>query len=269
MIFLRCIEDCYRIIFLKRLSKAKQRFYLTRVNECLRVGGEMEKDGSSLSALVIVATLNEEEGIGPTLAELRDTLEDPMFLVVDGNSTDRTVEIAEEMGAEVLFQEGKGKGDAIAHAIKHFDSDMKYVVFIDADFTYPAGYLSEMIRILEENPEVGMVTGNRFNHKYELTSMTDPFFVGNRFLALAQLLLNRVNLRDPLTGLRVVRWRVLKHWKPKSKGFDIEAEMNHRVERLGYKIIEIPIHYRSRLGEKKLKLRDGFTILKRIVSESL
>jgi glycosyltransferase involved in cell wall biosynthesis len=229
----------------------------------------MEKDGSPLSVLVIVATLNEEEGIAPTLAELRDALEDPRFLVVDGNSMDRTVEIAKEMGTEVLFQEGTGKGDAIAHAIRHVDFDAKYVVLIDADFTYPARYLPEMIRILEENPEVGMVTGNRFNNRHELTSMTDPFFLGNRFLAYAQYFLNGVKLRDPLTGLRVVRWRILTNWKPRSKGFDIEAEMNHRVERLGYKTVEIPIHYRTRLGEKKLKLRHGFAILRRILSESL
>jgi len=228
----------------------------------------MEKDGCPLSVLVIVATLNEEEGIAPTLAELRDVLGDPMFLVVDGNSTDRTVEIAKEMGAEVLFQERKGKGDAIAHAIRRVDLGVKYVVFTDADFTYSAGYLPEMIRILEENREVGMVTGNRFNHEYKLTSMTDPFFVGNRFLALSQRLLNGVDLRDPLTGLRVVRWQILKDWKPKSKGFDIEAEMNHRVERQGYKTVEIPIRYRNRLGEKKLKLRHGFTILKRILLEN-
>jgi glycosyltransferase involved in cell wall biosynthesis len=231
----------------------------------------MEKDCNTPSLLVTICTLDEEEGIGPTLAELRDVLEGPMFLVVDGNSTDRTVEIAKEMGADVLFQEGTGKGDAIAHAIKHADFDGKYVILIDADFTYPAEYLPEMIRILEANPEVGMVTGNRFNHKHELTStsMTDPFFIGNRFLAYAQYFLNGVKLRDPLTGLRVVRWRIFKNWKPKSKGFDIEAEMNHRVERLGYKTVEVPIHYRTRLGEKKLKLRHGFAILRRILGESL
>jgi len=206
---------------------------------------------SRSSVLVIVAALNEEEGIGPTLAELREVLAGSRFLVVDGNSTDRTVEVAKEMGAKVLFQEGSGKGLAIAQAIKHINPDVKYVVFIDADFTYPAGYLPEMIRILEENPEVGMVCGNRFNDSFELSAMRSPFFVGNRFLALAQCFLNGVKLRDPLSGLRVVRWRVLKGWEPKSKGFDIEAEINHRVERQGYKTVEIPITYRDRLGEKK------------------
>jgi hypothetical protein len=74
---------------------------------------------------------------------------------------------------------------------------------------------------------------------------------------------------DPLSGLRVVRWSLLKAWKPKSRGFDIEAELNHQVERQGYKTVEIPIDYRDRLGEKKLKLRHGFTILRRIIAESI
>ena len=229
----------------------------------------MEKNNSSPSVLVIIAALNEEEGIGPSLAELRLVLDDPRYLVVDGNSVDRTVEFAKEMGAEVLFQEGSGKGEAISQAIRFVDSDVKYVVFTDADYTYPVKCVPEMIRILDENPEIGMVTGNRFNRSLSLSAMKSILFIGNRFLAWTQRLLNGVHLTDPLTGLRVVRWQILKNWKPKSKGFGIEAEMNHRVENKGYTIMEIPIQYRHRLGEKKLKLRHGFTIFRRILTESL
>ena len=229
----------------------------------------METGYSPPSVLVIIAALNEEKGIGPTLAELRMVLNNSMFLVIDGNSWDGTVERAKEMGAEILLQKGSGKGDAIAQAIRHVNSNVKYIIFTDADFTYPAKCLPEMIQILEENPDVGLVTGNRFNSHFKLKAMRSAFYVGNRFLALAQLLLNGVNLRDPLTGLRVVRWQILKNWKPKSKGFDIEAEMNHQVERQGFKSVEISIYYRNRIGHKKLKLRDGFTILKRIILESL
>jgi hypothetical protein len=81
--------------------------------------------------------------------------------------------------------------------------------------------------------------------------------------------MNGVKLGDPLSGLRVVRLEILKMWKPKSKGFDVEAELNFYVKHEGYKIVEIPIVYRPRLGEKKLKLRHGFVILKRILAESL
>ncbi len=229
----------------------------------------MEQNNSSPSVLVIIAALNEEKGIASSLAEMKLVMENSRYLVVDGNSIDKTVEVAKEMGAKILFQEGSGKGRAIAQAIKSVNSDVNYVVFTDADFTYPTKCVPEMIRILEANPNIGMVTGNRFNHSLKLSAMKSLFFVGNRILVWVQRLLNGVSLDDPLTGLRVVRWQILKNWKPKSKGFDIETEMNHYVEKKGYSILEIPIQYRNRVGEKKLKLRHGFTILRRILAESL
>ena len=81
----------------------------------------MEKNSNHPSVLVIIAALNEERGISLSLAELRMVLQDPRYLVVDGNSADRTVKFAKEMGAEILFQAGTGKGDAIAQAIKSVD----------------------------------------------------------------------------------------------------------------------------------------------------
>ena len=223
---------------------------------------------SNSDVTVIIASLNEAEGIGPTLRELGEALEDSFCLVVDGNSVDGTVEIAKELGAEVVVQEGRGKGRALAQALGHVNAGTRYVVFIDADYTYPAEYIPKMIEVLEENQDVGMVTGNRFNESFDLKAMGNVYYVGNRFLAFMQYLLNGVKLRDPLTGLRVVRWEILKDWKPRSKGFDVEAELNHQVEKKGYRIEEIPIHYCKRLGEKKLKLRHGFTILMRILVES-
>ena len=228
---------------------------------------ESKDNGSAIS--VVIATLNEEEGIGPTLEELQKVLSDPYLVVVDGKSVDTTVEIAKKMGANVLLQDGKGKGDALLKGIKQLNSNVRHVVFTDADFTYPAEHVPTMIEILEQNPDVGMVIGNRFDGEYNFKSIFNPFYVGNRLLAFAQHVVNGVKLNDPLSGLRVVKWEILEGWKPKSKGFDVEAEMNFHVERKGYRIVEIPIKYRARLGEKKLKLRHGFGILKRILAESL
>ncbi|MFX0203987.1 MAG: glycosyltransferase family 2 protein [Candidatus Hodarchaeota archaeon] len=220
---------------------------------------------------IVIAALNEEEGIGPTLKEIESTVNDPFLLVVDGNSVDRTASIAKELGSEVLLQDRDtaGKGSAIAQALNHIDRDMQYIVFIDADYTYPAENIPKMIKILEENPDVGMVIGNRFDTKFNFRkAINSRLFFGNRLIAFAQNLLNGVKLCDPLSGLRVVRGNLLRNWNPKSKHFDIEVEMNYYIEKTGYKIREIPIQYRHRLGEKKLKLRDGFPILKRIVIES-
>jgi len=217
---------------------------------------------------VIIAALNEEEGIGLTVAELMDTLDCPCVLVVDGRSTDRTVEVAENLGADVLLQDGLGKGDAIAKAVAHVDSAVDFVVITDADYTYPAGYIPLMIRVLEKHPEVGMVCGSRFNGYVEKTALSSIFYLGNRFIAFAHNLLNGVALDDPLTGLRVVRAGIFRKWKVKSKGFDVEVELNHHVERMGFGIVEVPIKYRERLGEKKLGVRNGVEILKRILLET-
>jgi hypothetical protein len=86
-------------------------------------------------------------------------------------------------------------------------------------------------------------------------------------LAFAQNVVDGFKLEDSLSGLRVVRKEILEGWKPKSKGFDVEAEMNYRVEQKGFEVVEIPIIYRPRSNEK-IKLRHGFWILKRIISES-
>jgi len=226
------------------------------------------QNGSSYLA-VLIAALNEEEGIGPTLSELRTTLDDPTYLVIDGNSEDNTAKIAQEMGAKVVLQEGAGKGRAIAQALEHIEPGTRYVALIDADFTYPAKYILKMIEILETNPEVGMVTGSRFKGYLDYGRMKDPFYIGNRMLAWTQHIFNGVHLNDPFTGLRVVRSEILRGWKPKSKGFDVEAELNHYVEKKGYQTAEVQIDYRDRLGTKKLKMRHGFKILRRIVTESL
>ena len=220
------------------------------------------------SAQLVVAALNEEHGIGPTLIELLDNVPTSHVLVVDGHSIDRTVEIAKNLGADIAFQDGTGKGNAIAKALEHIDLNVKYVVLTDADYTYPAEYVPEMIKILEKNPHVGMVCGNRFSGYIEPKAVRSSFYFGNKLLAFVHSLLNGVSLHDPLTGLRVIRAEIIRDWIVKSQGFDIEVELNRHVERRGYTTIEVPIKYRPRIGEKKLKAKHGATILKRILQEA-
>jgi dolichol-phosphate hexosyltransferase len=218
---------------------------------------------------VIIAALNEEQGIGLTIAELQESLFAPRILVVDGNSVDRTAEVSKNFGVDVLFQDGVGKGNAISKALQYVDEEVQYVVITDADYTYPAEYLPAMIEILEKNPQVGMVCGNRFNGNVDAKALRNKFYVGNKLLSIAHTMLNGVTLHDPLTGLRVIRAEILKDFALKSEGFDVEVELNHLVERKGFKTVEVPIQYRQRLGEKKLKMKHGITILKRILLEAI
>jgi glycosyltransferase involved in cell wall biosynthesis len=221
------------------------------------------------SVQLVIAALNEEQGIGPTLTEFLDVLKLPRVLVIDGHSRDKTVEIAKNLGAEIAFQDGNGKGNAIAKALEHIDFNVKYVVLTDADHTYPAESVPEMIQILERDPKVGMVCGNRFSGDIDPNAAHRTFYFGNKLLAFAHSLLNDISLLDPLTGLRVIRTEILRDWTVKSQGFDIEVELNLQVARKGYTTIEFPINYRERIGEKKLKVRHGASILKRILLEAI
>jgi len=229
---------------------------------------EDKKAFENSSTQLVVAALNEEYGIGLTLTELLNNVPTSHILVVDGHSIDRTVEVAQNLGASIVFQDGVGKGNAIAKALEYIDLDVKYIVITDADYTYPAEYVPEMIEILERDPQVGMVCGNRFSGNIEPKAVRGSFYFGNKLLAFAHNLFNGVSLRDPLTGLRVVRAIILRDWVVKSQGFDIEVELNRYVERKGYTTIEVPIKYRPRVGEKKLKAKHGATILKRILQEA-
>ena len=220
------------------------------------------------SAQVIIAALNEEEGIGLTIAELKECLGQTKILVVDGNSVDRTVAVAKDLGAEVVFQDGRGKGDAYAKGIKNIADDVDYVILTDADYTYPAASIPKMIQILERNPDIGMVCGNRFNAQLTSRALYSVFYFGNRLIAFTHNFLNGVQLADPLTGLRVVRADILRNWSVQSKGFDIEVELNHHCERKGFGIVEIPIKYRERLGQKKLGVKNGAEIFRRIMLET-
>jgi glycosyltransferase involved in cell wall biosynthesis len=220
------------------------------------------------SMQVIIAALNEEQGIALTINELKAYLNNPRILVVDGKSIDNTVHVAKDLGADVIFQEGLGKGDALGFGLRYMDVNAAYIVLSDADYTYPAEHIPQMIKILIEKPQVGMVSGNRFNSTFPLRGMTGTFYIGNKLIATANAMLTGISLNDPLTGLRVVRAEILRHWTPSSKNFDIEVELNNYIWKNGFEIVEFPISYRPRVGQKKLKIKHGATILRRIILES-
>lgn len=217
---------------------------------------------------VILPALNEERGIAYTIAELKSFLGDPRILVVDGKSSDNTVHVAKSLGADVVFQKGIGKGDALNFGLKCIDVSGGYIVISDADYTYPAAHIPQMIKVLDENPQVGMVCGNRFNAEFPLKVMTPVFYMGNKMIVTIHRMLNKIALKDPLTGLRVIRGEILRDWNPVSKSFDIEIELNNLISQKGFKIAEVPIAYRARIGQKKLKVEHGITILRRILNES-
>lgn len=211
---------------------------------------------------IILPTLKEEETIGKVIDEIpRQALAqkgyDVSILVVDGNSPDRTREIAREKGAEVIIEPRKGKGRAMRTAFEVVDAD--FVFMLDADYTYPATYIPEMLDLLRDGSEI--VIGSRLKGKIEKGAMSRLNIIGNRLLTLMANILHRGKTSDLCTGFWGFHGELLKNLRLSAKGFDLEADLFIQISRRGHSITHLPIIYRRRPTKQKLNsLRDGFKI---------
>ena len=211
--------------------------------------------------LVILPTLNEEPTIGRVIDEIpRPALEQAGYevqvLVVDGNSTDRTREIAQQKGASVIVEPRKGKGIAVTTALSSVDAD--FIFMLDADDTYPPGYIPDMLKLLTNHYAV---IGSRLKGRREKGAMSRLNLIGNRLLSLLATALYQRKISDVCTGFWGLRGEVVKGLNLRAKAFDLEAELFSQLTRKGYSIAELPIYYRRRATRPKLRpLRDGIRI---------
>ncbi|MCK4785319.1 MAG: glycosyltransferase [Desulfobacteraceae bacterium] len=217
---------------------------------------------------IILPALNEEKAIGKVIDEIpKSALEKAGYivqvLVADGNSTDQTRKIAERKGADIIIEPRRGKGVAIKTALKTVDAD--YIFMIDADYTYPASYIPDMLTLLQE---YSVVMGSRIRGKRERGAMTRINTIGNHLLSLLATILYQKRVSDVCTGYWGFQSGVLKGLDVKATGFELEARLFSRLARKGYSIAEIPVNYRKREGQPKLNpLKDGsriaWTLIKR------
>ncbi len=208
---------------------------------------------------VVIPTLNEEVAIGSVLDELigigfpRENI-----LIVDGHSTDRTVEIAESRGVRVVMQEGKGKAMAVKTALKHINTP--YVLFMDGDYTYPAKHVCDLLAKLEEGHDY-VIGARRWNKE----SQGPIYRFGNWVLTKFFNLLFGTSLTDVLSGMYACRTSILHEIDFEMSRFSVESEIATHMAMTGRRIAEVLIDYRKRLGEKKLGVFHGLDIAKDIV----
>jgi len=200
---------------------------------------------------IIIPTLNEERGIGLVIDELL-AIGYRNILVVDGYSKDRTVEIARSRGVNVIYQRGVGKAGAIVTAIESVSTP--YMLVMDGDYTYDPRDVERLLKYADESDEV---IGYRVNRE----NIPLLHRVGNWIISIAFSIMFGKRIRDPCSGMYLLRTEVAKRLEIASGGFDVEVEIAGQVASLG-RIVEVPVSYRRRVGEGKLKAwRDGFRIL--------
>ncbi len=202
---------------------------------------------------VIIPCLNEEQGIEKILKGMPEFVDET--IVVDNNSTDRTPEIAQSLGAKVIREEVRGYGRSYKRGFQNATGDV--IITLDGDHSYPVDALSYLIEaFLHLN--VDFLNASRFPVR-DRHSMSLKHKCGNLILSLAMSVLYLRWVRDSQSGMWVLRRSILNQMQLEADGMafseeiKIEALKNERI-RFG----EISILYSSRLGEIKLNpWKDG------------
>src|SRR3984957_14660193 len=113
---------------------------------------------SSMRVAVLVPCFNEEAAVATVVADFRKALPTAEIFVYDNNSSDRTIAVAREAGAEVRSERRQGKGDVGVGIFVDVDADI--FVLVDGDATYDAASAPRMIDRLKSD-HLDMVVGFR------------------------------------------------------------------------------------------------------------
>jgi len=208
---------------------------------------------------VIIPTMNEAESIGLVLDSI-PKMEDMEVLLVDTNSKDGTVEIAEKKGARVINEARRGYGRAYKTGFLEAKGDI--IVTLDGDCTYPAEDVPGLVKRLKKEG-LDFITCDRLT-KMEKGAMSTKHKFGNWVLNVTTRVLFGVRIRDTQSGMWVFRRSLIDRIALTDDGMPLSEELKIEAFKAeGVKAAEVPIVYRVRKGEVKLSSwKDGWKNLK-------
>lgn len=219
-----------------------------------------------MKLIVVVPTYNEAENLEALVAELLALgLEGLQILIVDDDSPDGTGLIADRLAARhagvvhVLHRQGRhGLGPAYVEGFRRaLAMGADAIVQMDADFSHSPMYIP---RFLEHLPDADVVVGSR----YVPGGMLDERWSWwRRFLswwanAVYTRLLLGLQVRDGTAGFKLWRRSALEHINLDaifSNGYVFQVEMAYVCQRLGYRVVEVPIYFEDRrIGRSKMSV---------------
>lgn len=196
---------------------------------------------------VSMITMNEEGAIAKVVRDIRAVAPDAEILVVD-SSKDRTAEIAQELGCRVLKQfPPQGYGPAMDRAVREASGDV--VITLDCDDTYPVEVIPELVRLVEKE---GYDLVNTTRTWRRPKAMPFANYLANRFFALGARVMHGLKTTDVHSGMRAYRKTMIDAVQWVAKGAALPVDMYVIPYRRGFRVTEIPIDYRERIGTTTL-----------------
>jgi glycosyltransferase involved in cell wall biosynthesis len=224
-----------------------------------------------MTITVIIPAFNEEQAIAQVIAEIPRPLVSDV-IVVDNASTDRTADVARAAGARVVPEAQRGYGSACLSGISALQSP-DIVVFLDGDHSdYPEDLPQVIAPILAD--EADLVIGSRALGERERGSLTPQQVWGNRLACLLLRLIYRHRYTD-LGPFRAIRRESLLALGMVDRNYGWTVEMQIRALRRGLRVVEVPVRYRSRIGQSKISgtlsgsVKAGYKIITTILRYSL
>lgn len=200
---------------------------------------------------VIVPALNEEETIEDVLTHVKPYADE--LFVIDGNSRDRTRQIAEGLGVRVIMDSGKGKGSAIRKGLQIAANPI--VLFIDADGSHEVSDIPKLVAPIRDGL-ADIVIGSRMaGGSDELFSDIAEFvrLTGSMIINLAINYRWNVRLNDTQNGFRAIVRDIGLSLNTAENITTIEQEMVMKALAHGYRVINVPSHeYRRKGGDSKV-----------------
>ncbi len=210
---------------------------------------------------VIIPAFNEEKSIAKVISEIPlDLIRE--VVVANNGSSDNTRLNAQEAGATVVDQPGKGYGNACLKAMEYIaekDQSPDIIVFLDGDYSdYPEQMRDLVKPILID--DVDMVIGSRAKGDLAAGSMTPQQIFGNWLATNLIKMIYGYEFTD-LGPFRAIKYSKLIDLEMADKDFGWTAEMQVKAAKQKFNCIEIPVDYRKRIGTSKVSGTVKGTIL--------
>lgn len=214
---------------------------------------------------VVIPALNEAENLPHVLERLPEGIHE--VILVDGRSTDATVEVARRVRPDIVVvtQTGRGKGDALACGFAAATGQI--IVMLDADGSTDPAEIPAYVQALLDGAE--FAKGSRFLPGGGSSDITWLRKAGNRVLSGTVNLLWGTAYTDLCYGFNAFWAHTLERIAPDCTGFEVETLMNVRAAAVGLRVVEVPSFEHDRLhGESNLRVgRDGLRVLRTILEE--
>ncbi|MDD1694076.1 MAG: glycosyltransferase family 2 protein [Methanoregula sp.] len=208
---------------------------------------------------VILPTLNEEHTIADCIRKIQTVFRGTGMsgeIIVADSSTDRTAEIAQFLGANVIHPEKSGYGNAYLAGFRYARG--KYIILGDADDTYDFSDIPRLLAPLDAGAD--FVVGSRFKGTILKGAMSPLHrYIGNPLLTWMVNFIFGTQYTDTHSGFRAITREALDRLDLKTGGMEFASEMLVMAAKAQLKVAEVPIEYYPRQTPSNLhSFADGW-----------